>query len=156
MSNGDHFNPNHTIFPTNHPTTLFFIGCQQEQKIEQKNEDSISISDTWIRPGVKDRNTAAFMKIYNNTGMDDTLLTASSSLAKVVEIHETFTKENDMKGMRQVDFVEIPNNSVKELKPNGLHIMLIGLEKNLASGDSGKINLNFKSAGEIIINTKVR
>jgi copper(I)-binding protein len=135
---------------------FFSIGCNEKVIQKAGTGKGLSVSDTWIRPGLKDRNTAAFMNIANNTEFDDTLFAASSPLAKVVEIHETFTRENDLKGMRQVDFVVIPKNSVRGLKPSGLHIMLIGLEKNLTSGDSGKISLNFKTAGKLTLSAEIK
>ena len=135
---------------------FLLLGCEKESKTDLTLNEGISISDTWIRPGVKDRNTAAFMKISNNSPYEDTLFTASSDLAKVVEIHETFTKENDMKGMRQIDYILLAPNSVTELKPMGLHIMLIGLNKNLTGGDQNIIELNFKRAGSLKVNAIVK
>ncbi|MDX1700029.1 MAG: copper chaperone PCu(A)C [Melioribacteraceae bacterium] len=135
---------------------FFASGCQKEEKKDISIKEGISIEDSWIRPGVQERNTAAFMKILNGTDFEDTLISASSDLAKVVEIHETFTRENDLKGMRQIDHIIIPPNSVTELKPNGLHIMLIGLEQDLRGGDEGQVTLWFKTAGERTINAKVK
>ena len=136
--------------------TLLILGCQQEKEVELTYKEGISISDSWIRPGVKERNTAAFMRISNNSDIEDTLFAANSNLAKVVEIHETFSRENDLKGMRKVDFVIIPSRSVIELKPNGLHVKLIGLEKNLSSGNKEEITLNFKKAGSLKISAEVK
>ena len=132
------------------------IGCQKESKTDLTLNEGISITDTWIRPGVKDRNTAAFMKIANNTPNEDTLFSADSDLAKVVEIHETFTRENDMKGMRQIDYILLPPNSIIELKPMGLHVMLIGLMNDLRSGDEGVITLRFKTSGDKTISASVK
>ena len=109
-----------------------------------------------MRPGSMNRNTAAFMKITNNMDVNDTLYAVSSDLAKVVEIHETYKKENDMMGMRHVDYLVIPKNSVVELKPGSFHIMFIGLNEDLAIDQISKFNLFFRVNGEIEIEAKVK
>lgn len=135
---------------------LILVSCQQKETEKVSDEQPFIISDTWMRPGSINRNTAAFMKITNNMDIDDTLYAASSDLAKVVEIHETYKKENDMMGMRHVDYLVIPKNSTVELKPGSFHIMFIGLNKDLAIDEIGKIELYFKNKGRIIIDIKVK
>jgi hypothetical protein len=136
--------------------TLVLISCQQNEGEKTLDEKSFVISDTWMRPGSMNRNTAAFMSIKNNTDTDDTLFAASSDLAKVVEIHETYEKENDMMGMRHIDYLVIPKNSTVELKPGSFHIMLIGLNKDLAIDENNKLKLFFRVNGEIVIEAKVK
>jgi periplasmic copper chaperone A len=136
---------------------LFFVGaCQQNKTEEPLSEKSFVISDTWIRPGITNRNTAAFMKITNNTNIDDTLFAVSSDLAKVVELHETYAAENDMIGMRHVANILIPSKSTIELKPGSFHIMLIGLNGDLPMGEGGIINLSFKNSGNIELPVEVK
>lgn len=134
---------------------IFITSCKQNNNEEPTSDESFIISDSWIRPGTKNRNTAAFMKIVNNTDFDDTLFAVSSNLAKATEIHETFTAENDMMGMRHVDYVIIPKKSSMELKPGSFHIMLIGLNSDLDNGDSGKITLRFSKAGDVQLVSKI-
>ena len=136
--------------------TLVLISCQQNEGEKTLDEKSFVISDTWMRPGSMNRNTAAFMSIKNNTDTDDTLFAASCDLAKVVEIHETYEKENDMMGMRHIDYLVIPKNSTVELKPGSFHIMLIGLNKDLAIDENNKLKLFFRVNGEIVIEAKVK
>ncbi len=133
---------------------LILVSCQQKETKQVGDEESFIISNTWMRPGTMNRNTAAFMKIKNNMDVDDTLYAASSDLAKVVEIHETYKKENDMMGMRHIDYLVIPKNSTVELKPGSFHIMLIGLNKDLAIDENIKLQLFFRVNGEIEIDIK--
>ncbi|MFA7229614.1 MAG: copper chaperone PCu(A)C, partial [Melioribacteraceae bacterium] len=83
----------------------------------------ITIKDAWIRPSVKDANSALFFEVTNNAAAADTLLSAKSELAEMVEVHETYKKENDMMGMREVEKVPVPAKSSVMFKPRGLHIM---------------------------------
>ena len=127
---------------------LTLISCRQKENKQLINDKPILISNTWMRAGTENRNTAAFITIKNNMEVDDTLFSVSSDLTKVVEIHETYTKENDIKGMRHVDYLIIPSKAIVELKPGSYHIMLIGLNKDLQKGDSEKIKLYFKVNGQ--------
>lgn len=136
-------------------STFLFISCQNKTE-KNLNVEPLEITQTWMRPGAENRNTAAFMTITNNTKYNDTLFSASSDIAKVVELHETFTRENDLKGMRHVDFIPIPANSTVELKPGGFHVMLIGLKNDTKKNDSGKIKLSFKNEGDIVVDLKVK
>jgi copper(I)-binding protein len=135
---------------------LILVSCQQNETEQAVNEKSLIISDTWMRPGSLNRNTAAFMKITNNMNVDDTLYAVSSDLAKAVEIHETYKKDNDMMGMRHIDYLVIPKNSTVELKPGSFHIMFIGLNKDLAIDENISLKLFFKVNGEIEIDTKAK
>lgn len=138
--------------------SITIVSCQQnENETEQTlNDKSVIITNTWMRPGVQNRNSAAFMKITNNTDIDDTLYSVSSDLAKVVEVHETYERENDMKGMRHVDYLIIPSKSFVELKPGSFHIMLIGLNEDLKLDFQAKIKLFFKRTGEVEVPFTVR
>lgn len=129
--------------------------CQKSEK-DVVIKEEITISETWMRPGIQNRNSASFMKIRNNTNSPDTLISVSSDLAKKTELHETFEKANDMKGMRHIEMLPIPAHSTVELKPGSYHVMLIGLNNDLKVGDPGKIELNFKSAGSLAVDVTVK
>lgn len=135
--------------------TLLLISCNQKETGKPVDEKSFVISNTWMRPGSANRNTAAFMTITNNMDVDDTLYAVSSDLAKVAQIHETYKKENDMMGMRHVDYIVIPSKSIVELKPGSFHIMIIGLNKDLSLDQQVKIKLLFKVTGEVEVPIKV-
>lgn len=86
-------------------------------------------------------NSAVFMQI-NNQGEAARLVSASSSAAKVVELH-THTQDQGVMRMRQIEAIDLPANSQVELAPGGLHIMLIGLEAPLQDGSQIDMTLEF-------------
>ncbi len=86
-------------------------------------------------------NSAVFMQI-NNQGDATQLVSASSSAAKVVELH-THTQDQGVMRMRKIDAIELPANTQVELAPGGLHIMLIGLEAPLQVGSQIDMTLEF-------------
>ncbi len=137
---------------------ITFASCQNKK---EKSEiaplsKGLIIQNPWIRPGSENRNSAMYFEILNNTEKDDTLYSVESDLAKVVQIHETFNKGNDMKGMRHVEFVVIPAHSKLSFQPGGYHIMLVGLRKDLKQNDTGEVTLYFKLNGKVQVRAGVR
>jgi copper(I)-binding protein len=110
----------------------------------------IIVKDSWMRPNGKGMTTALYFNIQNNGDKVDTLYKASSDIAKKVEIHETYQKD-DMMGMREAGEIIIPANSTFEFKPGSFHIMLIGLKQDVKKGDQSETTLFFRQAGEIKI-----
>ena len=94
----------------------------------------ISIEGAYIRampPGQKV--TALFMTMHNNSSDRRQLISASSPASDKVELHEH----------KKVEAIELPKNSVAELKPGGYHLMLIGLKKDLKVGEKVLVRLFF-------------
>lgn len=95
------------------------------------------------------KNSAIFMKITNNSNKDIVLLGGSNNLSKFTEIH-THKHEDGMMKMIQIPELKIPANSSVELKPGGLHIMLIGLkEAGVKEGQKLNLTLNFNNGEKI-------
>jgi copper(I)-binding protein len=52
--------------------------------------------------------------------------------------------------------IEIPSAGLQMLKPGSYHIMLIGLNRDLKSGDTFEVTLTFANAGDITVTIPVR
>ena len=94
-----------------------------------------------------------FLKL-NNGGGADKLVSASTPAAASVELH-TMRMEGDVMRMRQLDAIELPAGQTVELKPGGLHLMLMGLKAPLKAGDMVPLTLKFEKAGEVTVQLKV-
>jgi copper(I)-binding protein len=105
----------------------------------------ITASDVWARAAATG-NSAAYMILRNNGAAADRLIKAESDVAGTVELHKT-TMEGGMMKMAPVDGIEIPAQGQAELKPGGLHVMLIGLKRELKAGEKFKLKLHFEKAG---------
>ena len=135
---------------------------------------AIEISDAWARSAksmmahgnqsgdmknsekpMMGANGAAYMIIKNTGDMADKLLRAESQVSEVVELHISEMNDGVMK-MRQVEYIEAPAGGQAELKPGGLHIMLIGLKQDLVEGESIDITLYFEEAGKVRVSAEVR
>lgn len=109
----------------------------------------IDVNDTFVKATAPNaQNSAAFMSITNNTDQNISLVSASNSVSKFTELH-VHVSENGMKKMIQIPQIDIPAKSSAQLKPGGLHIMMIGLSKAINPGDKVDITLNFSNGKSI-------
>lgn len=115
---------------------------------EQKLGDLI-LHHAWSRETPKGAKTgAAYVKIENTGDSPDQLLSVASDIAAMTEVHQ-MTMDNDMMKMGAAGPVDIPAHGTVELKPHGLHIMLMGLKKPLSQGDTFPVTLTFAKAGKV-------
>lgn len=91
-------------------------------------------------------NGSVFMVVQNDGAEPDVLLRALSPQARRVELH-THKREGDVMKMRPVDAIPVPANDTVELKPMGLHIMLIELQSPLEPGMIFPLTLEFEKSG---------
>ena len=73
------------------------------------------------------------------------LVSASSPLAGVAEIHDV-KMDGDVMKMRAVAVLELPAGKTVELKPGGLHLMLMDLKQPLPVGTSVPLTLVLKDS----------
>jgi copper(I)-binding protein len=93
----------------------------------------VTVKDAWVRGTVaQQKATGAFMTI--TSAQDAKLISVSSKAAKSVELH-TMEMENNVMKMRQIDSVNLTAGKAVELKPGGMHIMLMGLNEQAKDGD---------------------
>lgn len=107
--------------------------------------------NAWARPANEATpNSAIYGQLIHIGDMSDTLISASTNVAKAVELHEMVVGEGDVMQMRPVEggFM-VSLNSFLELAPGGYHIMLIGLNQELIAGEEIELTLNFEQAGEV-------
>jgi hypothetical protein len=96
----------------------------------------------------------AYMTLRNNGAVPDTLVKVTSPVAERVEIHETKI-EGGMAMMRPVAAIALKRRSSVQLKPGGMHVMLMGLRRPLKEGERIKLALTFERAGTIEIEARV-
>ena len=117
---------------------------------------TVSVEDAFVRATPPHTvNSAAFMKISNNSEKTLALVAASSDIAKRVELH-SHTMSGGMMKMRQVDAITIDANATVELRPGSFHIMFFGLKSPLVDGQSVKLKLYFNNGDEIIVDAPIK
>ena len=77
--------------------------------------------------------------------VDDRILSVQSDCCAAAELHEG-TMENGVMRMRQLENVPLKAGEPTNFAPGGLHVMLIGLKKPLAAGDTVPLTFTFAHA----------
>ncbi|MEY6434196.1 copper chaperone PCu(A)C [Thioalkalicoccus limnaeus] len=116
----------------------------------------VAVEDPYVRavpPGQP--NSAAFMVLRNNAGDAHAVVGARSAASKVVELH-SHVEERGMMTMRRVESIEVPALGETKLEPGGLHVMLIGLGRDLVPGEDVELTVEFEDGSEQSFTAPVR
>lgn len=116
----------------------------------------VQVSDSYVRavpPGQP--NSAAFLTLKNTSDEQVALQSASSSAAGVVELH-THSHVDGVMQMRKIPQITLNGNEKVVLEPGGLHIMLIGLNQSLITGEQIDLTLNFSDGSTQTLNVEIK
>jgi copper(I)-binding protein len=115
------------------------------------------VSQAWVRllPPTQP-NTAAYMTLRNLTDTDLHIVAAESPAARVTELHDHVQGAAGVMRMREVDAIVIPAHGAVELKPGGLHVMLIDLVDPLQEGRIVPITLYVEGVQDLHIRAPVQ
>ena len=101
-----------------------------------------TVKDPWVRGTVaQQKATGMFAQVTSAAG--GKLVSASSPVAGVVEIHE-MTMDNNVMKMRAIPGLELPAGKAVELKPGGYHVMLMDLKGQVKDGEVVPVSLVFE------------
>ena len=103
-------------------------------------------------PGAK--TGAVFVTVENTGSQSDRLISVSSPVAGVADLHEMKVDAGVMR-MRGVAALEVKPGETLELKPGGYHVMLSELRKPLKVGDKFPLTLKFENAGTVEVSVWV-
>lgn len=114
----------------------------------------VTVKDPWVRATVPgQRATGAFMEL--TADRNAVLVSASSPVAAVVEIHEMVMDGSVMR-MRAVPRLELPAGRKVELRPGGYHVMLMDLRQTLRAGDVVPLSLRVETDGAPAADVQLR
>jgi len=123
---------------------------------ETYSAGGLQIGNPWARATPKGSTvTAGYLTIINKGTETDRLIGGSAAPASRFEVHDTVT-ENGVARMRQVTSLEIKPGQTIELKPGGMHLMLMGLKQPLSKGQTVKGTLVFEKAGTVAVEFTVQ
>lgn len=121
-----------------------------------KASESITVIDPYVRAVAPGQTvSAAFMQLDNGSAEALSVVNATSTVSKVVELH-SHVHEGGMMKMRRIDNIDVPANGKAVLEPGGLHIMLIGLHDELQLDQKVSITLEFSDGSSKTIEAPVR
>ena len=118
-------------------------------------EGGIHVEGAWARPTLGGQATsAAYLWIANRGPREDALIGVTSPVAKHARLH-THVMDGSIARMRPVDAVELSVGKPVVFEPGAYHIMLTGLKRKLAIGDSIPLKLMFRHHAPLEIEVRV-
>jgi hypothetical protein len=135
---------------------VFTAACGADNAAKGTAAAEVKVENAYIRavpPGQP--NSAAFLTLVNSSAKAHSVKSATSPVAATVELH-THTNNNGVMEMRQVPQIDIPANGKTELKPGGLHIMLIGLKQPLKAGEKANVSLQFEDGSNTTVSAAIQ
>ena len=114
----------------------------------------VTVKDAWVRGTTPaQKATGAFMEITSSETA--ALLTASSPVAGVVEIH-TMKMEDGVMKMRAIPKLDLPAGKGVKLQPGGNHVMLMDLKQQMKKGDVVPITLKIEGADKKVQTLEIK
>jgi copper(I)-binding protein len=112
--------------------------------------DDIGVRQAWSRATPKGAQVAGgYLTIENHGEVADKLISAATTAAAKIEIHEMVMLDGIMM-MRPVDGgLVIPPNESVTLAPGGSHLMFVGINAPFSEGEHIQAALMFENAGTI-------
>lgn len=108
------------------------------------------VQAAWSRPALKDGTGAGFMTVTNPGSKPDVLISASSPVAREIQMHQS-SMAGGMASMRRLQDVPLAPGETVVFKPGSYHLMLMGLTRALNVGDKAPVTLTFKSGAKVTV-----
>ncbi len=127
---------------------------QQTPSAPPSNND-LTITGAYVQPLIPGQNnTAAYMKINNQTDKTYVLIGADSPMAQSTQLHSVTMQEGMMK-MRPVESITILPKQQLILQPGDFHVMLMNVNTDLTKDTLVQICLEFKDSDTECVNAPV-
>ncbi len=123
--------------------------CLAATPLAAESAGAVRILAAWTRatPGPT---AAVYLDLRNEGSGSDRLLAAASPAAERIELHE-HRHAGGVMSMAQLPAVELPPAETVQLRPGGIHLMLLGLKHPLRPGDRLPLTLTFEQGGEVTV-----
>jgi copper(I)-binding protein len=133
--------------------SLVLAGAAQAHEVKKGD---LTLSDLQVRATVAGVPTsAAYLTITNAGKTPDRLVSITCACASSAMVHESRTR-NGISSMAMLRELTIPAEGKVTFKPDGLHVMLVGLKGPLKAGGRQDITLRFQKAGTVKADFHVR
>ncbi len=115
---------------------------------------SVTVDHPWARATAPSAKAGGLFLTLHGGATPDRLLSAASPVAGMVELHRT-VNENGVMKMLPVEALPIEPGKKVELKPGGLHIMLMDLKRQLKQGETFPVTLTFEKAPPMTVTATI-
>ncbi|MBV6396534.1 MAG: hypothetical protein HFACDABA_02132 [Anaerolineales bacterium] len=117
---------------------------------------AIEVKNPWARAALTGENSAVYFEIRNGLSEADEVIGVSSEVAEAVEVHFSSLNADGVMQMKRQDSVPLEAGAEVTFAPGGLHVMLIGLVRDLNAGDSFSLTLHFKHHADLTLAVTVQ
>lgn len=128
--------------------------CSPGEKAAEGPSAVVQVADALCRPTPTGRHTTGCY-LTLTASANDRLAGVTSSVAGRVEIHESRIESNMMMMHQLEGGLPLAAGQAVELKPGGVHIMLLAVREPLKVGDTVPLVLTFASAAPVEISAPV-
>ncbi len=116
---------------------------------------AIEIEAPWARASIAlTLPVAAYFTIRNTGSEPDRLMTVTSPIVGMAEVHHS-TNDGGVMRMTPAGPLEIAPGQTIRLKPGGYHVMMMKLRSPLKKGERTELELTFERAGQIKVPTPI-
>jgi len=137
-------------------TLLTLVGLPAlAARAQQPPEYPLRADSAWARPAAEGAMAVVYAVLINDSARDRIVTGVSCQGAAMSHLHRT-TMEQGMAHMAPVERLDVPAHGRVELQPGGLHIMLMGLQRDLAAGDAFRCELMMDDGVVVPFQARVR
>ncbi len=115
---------------------------------------SVTVQNAWARATTPQQKVGGVFLTLIDNGPADRLVSATSPIGDMVELHQTVNDGGVMK-MLPVETLDLPQGTKVELKPGGYHLMVMGLKHGLVAGSSFPVTLTFEKSAPVTVTVTV-
>jgi len=113
-------------------------------------QGAVEVESPWSRAAQPGQHVGAVYMVLRNTSDSPLVLTgATTPVAGAVQLHDTKLINGYMQMSALDGGLTVAPKSEVELRPGGLHLMLVGLKKLLRVGDTFPVTLTFADGTQI-------
>ena len=138
-----------------------------DHRSRSAGSEAIRVEGVWSRPtaahgSVTERPApesapgVIYLSIVNGGVQDERLVAVRTDVCDVVEIHETTHRDGSSRMTPVAGGVPIAAGETVRFAPGGLHVMLIGMRRDLLAGERYPVELVFESGRGMTIEAEVR
>jgi copper(I)-binding protein len=131
------------------PAAAAAVPAALAQEINSWTAGSITVSIPWARAARAGSDTLAFFKV-NNAGASEMLVSASTAVARSVEIVGLVNQGGKITTQSIGPTIELPPGQML-FDPGGLGLALRGLTRDLVMGADFDLTLTFQKAGRLTV-----
>jgi copper(I)-binding protein len=124
------------------------IGARREHVVRHRDR---VLAEGRLGEGRPNGMTAIFGTLDNPTDHDVTVVSGTSPVAAMIELHEVVTVNGASKMQPKAGGFTVPAHGNHQLKPGGDHIMVMGLKQPIKAGDTITASLTLKDGGTVSI-----